>query len=365
MRKLKSLSLCLIALVAIFSCTPEETNTNTGTGTSTGGIYVINYGSYSGDKSTLTSYDEDLMQTTQGVYETANAGNTMTSNAQYAALINDHIYFMGNSGDQVFDVDANTLEQTENGISDLIVKPRYCVADGNYLYVSCWGGDVWTDVNLSYIAKINITTREVEDTISMPGGPEGLVISNGKLFAALNYANGISVMDLATQEISTIEISAVSSYLIKDDEGNIYATAISSYSNPSDETGLVYIDGESASVINTIPLEGVSGEYGSTLAFNSDKSKLYVVAASYNADWVMEGGVQVMDVATQTFDESPVVTGIVGIGGVCVNNENDDIYVLIGESTSANGKMRVLNSAGDSLTTVETGISPKWMVFVD
>ena len=51
---------------------------------------------------------------------------------------------MGNNTDEVFWVDDERFVQTENGISTDIVKPRFAAGFGNYLYVSCWGGDIWT-----------------------------------------------------------------------------------------------------------------------------------------------------------------------------------------------------------------------------
>ena len=50
-------------------------------------------------------------------------------------------------------------------------KPRFSVANGNYLYISCWGANPdWNIMADSYIAKYDLTNNQVVDTISLPGG---------------------------------------------------------------------------------------------------------------------------------------------------------------------------------------------------
>src|SRR5690606_2407650 len=119
------------------------------------------------------------------------------------------------------------------------VKPRFGVGNGNYIYVSCWGGDIWADETTSYIAKINLTTKTVEKKIVIPGGPEGLVIAKNKLFAALNYKDSVAVVDLPNDAISYIESRVVTSYFIREKSEKLYVSLVSNYSDFSDTTGIV------------------------------------------------------------------------------------------------------------------------------
>ena len=138
---------------------------------------------------------------------------------------------LGNNPDELLWVDAETFSQTENSVSTDIVKPRFGVGYGNYLYISCWGGDIWLDENISYIAKYNMTSQTVEEKIALPGGPEGMVIANNKLYTALNYKDSVAVVNLATDEISYIETPAVTSYFLKDNRDNLYVSLVSTSYN--------------------------------------------------------------------------------------------------------------------------------------
>ncbi|NPA37919.1 MAG: hypothetical protein GXO47_13840, partial [Chlorobi bacterium] len=109
------------------SCTDDDPVTPDAKGTS----YIINYGSYSGDKGSVSVFDNEKDTVSNKFYESVN-GVAMTSNPQYAYQVNDEVYFMGNNVDQIFWVDAGTFEQSYNGVTSTdLVKPRYCVADGN------------------------------------------------------------------------------------------------------------------------------------------------------------------------------------------------------------------------------------------
>lgn len=361
MKSFTKITAALLALLVVFTSCEDTENGETG---KVGNIYVVNYGSYSGAKTTFTSFDADAKETSQDAYKAANGGVELTSNVQYAAQVGDEIYLMGNNGDQIVAIDAATLVQSSNGVSQDIVKPRYCVSEGNYLYISCWGGDIWDDESLSYIAKFNKTTKAVEKKIELPGGPEGLALANGKLFAALNYKDSIAVMDLASDAISYIETEAVSSYFVKDENENLYVSFISTWNDFSESTGLGYINTKDATLDTTYVLDGVTSDYGSVLALDDDNNRIYVVAASYNANWQMEGGVRVFDIASKKFDDDALVSGIVGVSGVAVNPESSEVLVMVGPSTDAAGSIQVYNAAGDSITTQATGIGPKHAIFV-
>lgn len=355
--KLKFLSMLAIAATLFASCSSDDDNDIApGAGT----CYVVNYGGYSEDKSSISVYDKDNDVLTNGHYETVNPV-PMISNVQYAYNYDGNIYMMGNNADQVFWVDEVAFKQTDNGIKDDIIKPRYCVADGNYLYVSCWGGDIWTDITLSYIAKVNIDTKKVEKKIALEGGPEGLAIVNGKLYAALNYKKSIAVMDLETEVFSYIETQAVSSYFIKDNKDNLYASQVSSYSSPSTETGLAYIN-TTTDEYELFKLDGISSSYVNIMSANDDFSKLYVMTSAYDASWNLSGAIAVFDTATKSFEATNLVEGISGLNGV--GFYDNKVCSFIAPSTTANGKFVTYSTDGTLIKEYETGISPLMLLEV-
>ncbi len=358
--KTRNLLMFILGLTLIFqACGPDEKVNPDAKGTN----YIINYGSYSGNKGSVSVFDTEKDTVSNKFYESVN-GVGMTSNPQYAYLAGDEIYFMGNNADQVFWVDAESFEQTANGVtSGDLVKPRYCIADGNTLYISCWGGQIWKDESLSYITKFNLETKKVEGKIALPGGPEGLAVAHGKLYAALNYKDSIAVINLSDDNISYIVTPAVSSYFIKDSKENLFVSLVSTYSDFSDNAGLGYIN-TTNDELTVYKKEGISTSYVNIMAFNKDESKLYVMASSYDENWNVIGAVEVFNTASKTFGASPVVSGITGLNGIAVDTESDNLICFVSESVTAGGLMKTYTPSGSLVKEYKTGIAPFMMLTV-
>jgi PKD repeat protein len=342
-----------VALVAIngsFSITVTQQ-----VGVAVNYSYIINYGSFSGDKSSISAFDKYADEIQNGYYKTVN-GVDMVSNVQYAYNFNNNIYLMGNNTDGISWVDSKTFEQTNNAITVDIVKPRYCVGQNDYLYVSCWGGDIWADQSVSYIAKVNLTTNTVEKKIALPGGPEGLAIANDKLYAALNYKDSVAVIDLGSEVISYIETPAVTSFFQKDNAGNLYVSLVSTYSNFSADAGIGYINTSTDELVATYKLDGVSSSYVDIMEPNTDFSKLYVMTSAYDANWNLSGAIAVFDVASGTFESNMLVEGVTGMNGVGYMDEQ--VFCFVSEAVTGNGKAVTYTESGTMVKEYETGIAP-------
>ena len=324
--------------------------------------YIINYGDYTGDKSTITSFNKETGQVKTDFYKDVN-GVSMVSNVQHAFSFNNKIYFMGNSSDQVFWVDGDTFEQKENGISYDIIKPRFGIGNGNYLYVSCWGGDIWADETTSYIAKINLTTKLVEKKIALSGGPEGMAIVRNKLYAALNYKDSVAVVDLGNDAISYIETPAVTSYFVKDRNENLYVSLVSTYSDFSTKEGIGFINTSSNKLEATYDLPGVSTSYVNILATNNDLTKLYVMTSVYDENWNLTGAVATFNLNSKSFEPAKLIEGIAGLNGIGFYNEN--VFCFISESVTANGSTKIYSADGAFLKEFEAGISPFMLLTVE
>ncbi len=317
--------------------------------------YIVNYGDYAGAKSTITAFDKETGTVTNNYYENVN-GVTLVSNIQHAFSYNGNIYLLGNNPDELIWVDGETFQQSDNGVSSDIVKPRFGVASGNYLYISCWGGDIWADESVSYIAKYNIGGKTVEEKIALPGGPEGMAVAHNKLYAALNYKDSVAVIDLGTEEISYIETPAVTSYFVKDKSDNLYVSLVSTYSDYSENTGLGYINTVSDELETTYPLEGVSTSYVNILAPDFNFEKLYVLTSAYDADWNLNGAIAVFDVASKSFDSGFLAQDISGANGIATYN--DQVFSFISESVTANGSVKIYQPDGTFVREFETGKAP-------
>jgi hypothetical protein len=358
MKNTINLLLLLTLFTALFiSCSEDDPIDKP---TNVADAIILNYGDYEGSKSTITAINKENLTVTNNFYESVNTV-PLVSNVSHAFNYNDKIYILGNNTDELLWVDNGTFENTENAISNDIVKPRYGVGSGNYLYISCWGGDIWADESLSYIAKFNLSTKTVENKISLPGGPEGMAIAGNKLYAALNYKDSVAVIDLSSDELSYIETPAVSSYFIKDENDNLYVSLVSTYIDSSDTTGLGYINTENDELETVYQMSGVTTSYVNVMAANADLSNIYVVTDGTN--WGDPGSVAVFDVNTKQFEENKFLDSVEGINGV--GFYNNQVFVFISESVTANGSVKVYQPDGTFADEFETGKAPFYLLEIE
>ena len=364
MKTFLKLSYFLFAAVIILSSCSDKNDPDLDPSELTKGAYVLNYGGYSQNTSSITMYDYEIDELKPFYYQLQNTGKKIGSAPQYIYEYKGRIYMMNNNPDRVLVTDL--LFVAKDTITTDIEKPRFCVGNGDYLYISCLGNefDYANGVPGSYIVKYNVATKTVEKKIALAGGPEGLAISNGKLYVALNYATKIAVINLETEATSYIMTQSVSSYFVQDEINNLYVTLTDSYSNPSNETGLGYINTNTDDLI-LFALDNVSTSYASIMALSKDYSKLYVIAAAYDANWDIIGGVQVFNTSTKTFEPNTLVSGINGINGVSVNPVDGNIYVFVSNGTTTNGSMMIYSATGNLESTKQVGAAPALAIFLD
>lgn len=349
-------SLALVLALSFNSCSNDDDNKEQIINEEISGAYFLNYGSYGNGGASITRYDFRKDALTNKYFEAQNPQMTINSNIQYGAAYKDTIYLMGNSADELISVDLH-FKPTGNAVREGIEKPRFFVGQGDYLYISCWGADAdFKEMPGSYIAVYNTKTRKVEDKIALPGGPEGLALAKGKLYAALNYRPQVAVIDLNTEAIDYIDLPAVSSYFVSDADENLYLALVSSY---SDAAGLAYINTSTDELEDNFVLDGVSTTYASILTANSDASTLYVVAAV----WGEPGSIFAFDIQTGEF--SKFIDNLNGVNGIEINPVNKDIYVLQSGNATEAGSVSIYNAEGVHQKDLEVGISPYWTLFLD
>lgn len=366
MNKLMRLfSYALITAVLFSACDSDDDN-KFSVNEEIEGCYILNYGSFGKGGGSITRYNYSNDSLTLNYFQKQN-GQQLASNIQYGALYKENIYLMGNEADGIITLDKFFKPEINAAHKD-IAKPRFFVGDDKYLYISCLGENPdWAEMPNTYIAKFNTERNSVEETIELPGGPEGLAIANGKLYAALNYDTKVAVIDLEDHSISYIETPAATSYFIKDENDNLYVTLISTYTNPSDKAGLGYINTVTDELENNYVLDGVSSSYASIMSASSKNEIIYLTAASWveesTDNWVQKGAIFAFDTESNEFSE--FAGNLTGANGVAVNPINDDVYVLLSASPTEAGSVSIYNSNGDYQKNIAVGISPYWAIFLN
>jgi len=330
--------------------------------------YIVNYGGYKKSNGEISTYDITKKEITNDSYKIANEV-PFTSNIESMAIYEDVAYLMSNAGDKIDILDAKTLEAMGNPISNDITKPRHFVAKDGFGYISCWG-DVadWKVYANSYIAKIDLKTKAITK-IALPGGPEGLIIKGNNLYISSSTTNKVTVMDLASDNFSTIDVKAIPQQFVEDANGNLWVSLVSKYSVPfsADKIGFAVINPSSNTVTSFINYEGI-GSNG-FIHTSPDKKTVYVLGGgNYVKDkdgkWIqLPTGISTVNVSTKEVSSTQLIAGE-KFNGFNINPENGNIYIL---SKVAGKGLSIYNDKGtlEAGQQFETGTSPKHVVFYD
>ncbi len=354
MKHFRFLPNLLVVVLAFAACTEDNSTTEDGGNSEVKGAYVINYGNWGSANANITKYDYENDDLTAFYYQIANGGESMATSAQSAYAYNDQVFIVGNTPDEVLVL--NESFELQKAITANVSVPRYLVASGNELYISCWGSNDYytTGAADSYILRYDLTTG-LTTKIMCSGGPSSLAVANGKLYAAMDFVNKVAVVDLHSLEVSYIECPAPSSYLVVDKNDNIYVAL----------TGLAlgYINTQTDILEGQYPIANIGGYY-QIMAFSHDKSKLYILSSSYDENWNIIGEVVQFNTEDKAFVNDPVLSDVSGLNAISVNPENDDLYVFISNGSLDNGEMQIYRD-GDNVGIKEVGPSPIMALFLD
>ena len=217
MKKLSLLVLSLTMLLAASSCSKVENasgmegftgiQTEAGDSAPTGTkLLILNEGAFPG-KSTLDVLNFSDGKLYADVFAQANPTVTdgLGNTGNDMEVIGNTIWILMNASNQV--VILNAFNYKHLATID-IDSPRSIVSDGNYAYITSYGGATYGSAVPVLGMLYRISTSDYHDFTSLPVGyqPEGLAILDGKLYVANSggynavHDNTVSVIDLATFE---------------------------------------------------------------------------------------------------------------------------------------------------------------------
>lgn len=180
------------------------------------GLFVLNEGGFGAGNSTVSFLNEDGT-VSQQIFKTVN-GENLGDVAQSLYLDDSKAYIVLNGSAKVEVVDRYTFESLGT-ITAGLVNPRYFIISNGKGFVSNWGDP--TNPDDDFIAVINLSNYTVESTISVPEGPERMVVANNKLYIAQmggwGYGNSVSVINPSTQNvIDSIPVNDVPESMVVD-----------------------------------------------------------------------------------------------------------------------------------------------------
>ena len=227
------LLIVLVSIITVTGCKKHTANPEQeAPETLSHGILVLNEGLFNQNNSSLSWINTSDHSVNSSFFE-QKTGRGLGDTGNDLKRYGNKLYVVVNVSSTVEILDATTgkslkqLSMQHNGVPK---QPRAIAFFGGKAYITCYDGFV----DVLDTAQLVITQR-----IPTGPNPEGLAVSNGKLYVAnsggLNYPNvdsTVSVIDLNTyQEITRITVGNNPGSVCVDSEGDIYVISRGNYSS--------------------------------------------------------------------------------------------------------------------------------------
>ncbi len=198
MRVSKFLMACFLVSSIFISCSDDEPDGPKGNYEN--GILVSGEGSSSVSGS-VSFISNDYATVNNNIYSTVN-NEELGEYVQSVSFDSDRAYIIADNQNTISVVNRYTFEKI-GAVTLGLDTPRYMTIVGNKGYVTNWGA---TDNNDDdFVAVVNLSTLQVEETISVVLGPERIISANNKLFishkGAFGSNNKVVVINLTTNQV--------------------------------------------------------------------------------------------------------------------------------------------------------------------
>lgn len=343
-----------LILFLFASCNKEVVETDVPS-TLKSGFMVLNEGLFQQNNSSISWVDNSNAAVTSDFFLSKNnrlLGDTGNDMQVYGGKI--YIVVNGSSTVEILEkATGKSLKQINMVAGSAAKSPRSITFYQNKVFISCYDG---------FVDVLDTTSLSIVQRIQVGANPEGMAVSNGKLFVAnsggLNFPNvdsTLSVIDLTTfQEIQKITVGKNPGSVITDQEGDIYVIARGNYgSNPS---RMVRVDAVSLTVAEQFPFDA--------LGFSKMNSHFLITFYNYSSQ---SSAVRLFDPLSETLLNSDLIntTAIETLYGVNYNPYNDKIYCLDAMNFTNTGYVRRYSSQGVYETSYHVGLNPSKIIFYE
>ena len=181
---------CVAGLV-LASCEPADLGGNDSLVVSDPDVLILCEGLDGANNASITAYRSDTKQLT-GEYYLKQNGQYLGDTGQDILYHDGHLYVSVYGSSYIAKLDLEGRELTRYSFSAEEGQPRYLAAEGEYLYVTLYSGQV---------AKMKASDLSVVDYAPVGKNPEDIVVHKNLLLVANSgwgYDNTVSIIDMGT-----------------------------------------------------------------------------------------------------------------------------------------------------------------------
>ena len=354
MRLIKPFS-SVVLILLFFSCKKDKPATNFVASHLSNGMVVLCEGLFQQNNSTVSWVDFTNSNVSNTLFLEKvgrQLGDTGNDIQQYGGKI----YIVVNVSSTIEVIDANTFQTIQQipmingGVSK---QPRSIVFHGSNAYVTCYDG---------FVDVIDTSTFSITQRIQVGANPEGMAISNNKLYVSnsggLNFPNvdsTLSVIDLSTNaELQKIVIGKNPSGVIADLQGEIYV--INRGDQGAIPSSITRVDSQNDVVLSNYPINATH-----IVKMNND-----FLIANYDYSTNLNT-VSVFDPVNEVITNANLIpsAGITSLYGIHYNAIKNQIFISDAMNFTNSGYIRSYTSNGSHLQDYHVGLNPNKIVFYD
>jgi len=347
----------ILAYIVLFSAcddmknlpTPIDLPTTPG---ESGKMYVLCEGLFNMNNSTLSLLNFDnhtlnsdffLFQNNRGLGDT---GNDMK---RYGSKL----WIVVNVSSQVEVVDLNSGISMKRipffNSNNVARQPRFITFEGSKAYVCSFDGT---------IARIDTTSLNIEAITSAGRNPDGITISNGKLYVSNsggldipNYDNTVSVIDLKSfTELKKITVGLNPFKIEADKQGNVYVVSRGNNSNIKATWNRInsYTD-ELVETYNNLPVVNFT--------IHNDTAYIYNYDFVNNSYWVKTFDCKTKQIVSENFISDGTI--LERPFGIYIHPTNGNVYLTDARNYTTKGDLFCFNRKGKLLYKIKNiGLNP-------
>ncbi len=339
----------ILLITGVVSCRKDTppTLTQQGSITASKRLLICDEGAFGNNQAEISVYDPASHATIIKAYASANSNQNLGDVLQSVTKYNDKYYLVVNNSCKIVVCDNNFKRlSTISGF----ISPRYMqVVSNNKAYVS----NIVLPTNsnqTNYIQVVNISTNTITKSIRVDGWAEEMVQSYGKIYITNQSKKYVYVIDVSNDALDSIYVGATSACIIKDENEKLWVSCNADGTN-NISAKLVRINPVKDSIETTVSLYTTQNSI-SRLCINGTGNTLYYLM----------NDVFKMDIGSTTLTNI-IQQGANSFYGLCIDPDDETIYITDPGNFNANGKLYRYQSNFSFVGTYSVSVGPGTMLF--
>lgn len=341
----------LILVILVAGCKkppPEEQPLSEGYGN---GILILNEGLYQQNNASISYYSNETSEVQQQAFMTVNGrglGDTGNDLVAFSQSGSPYFCVAVDVSSQLEIIHSKTLKSVgqisliENGVGK---EPRKVITTNGKIYSCNFDGTV---------SVVQISTLYITKTIQVGENPDGMAVSNGKLYVSNsgglnvpNYDSTITVIDLSNDSvIKTIDARINCRATLAGPNNDVYVISNGDYG--AIPKAMLRIDTNTDSITNEYPVNITSWDMVDDWIYYYDQDL---------------NGVYRFNTITQTFENSQIIDASAFTTPYTLAVNNDRIYLADANDYVNSSVIRVYNMSGTFIHEFTAGLNSTNLLF--